>query len=441
MAVSALFACNKEISVPEDNNGVKLVKFSTTPITKTVFGTPDGTEIPTLWTNSHTVDVSLNLGECEHSSSPVVGSGGKTATFSVEIASDDSGNYNFYALSPSEAVEGVSSSDNYFEIIIPDDQTSSATSPDELAQIVYAKKAAGSTFPSSVTMEFNHVTAYGRIKLLNLALDGGDIYSVCLVAEENWAGNYYYYAEDNSPHSAGDLVENSATNTILVRTDRTENIWFGCAPVDLGGKHIDVIVYTSKGVFSKKIEIPDGKKFESGKVSAFNVDMIGISPASISKDLVDIFIGSVDTSTGLKRSLPEYNVLDLEITHNAYWHSASTYFADLQIEGHGGTAANLQKFAATKRFTRADDIPNGTVIVLKKGYSYRPDKWINLETKNNSKTRPGDVSAGTANNIAVVDDEWWGSFNYVGFNIAKVSGTLENMSELDDVLAVFVPKP
>ena len=427
MVVSALFACNKEISVTEDNNGVKLVKFSTTPITKTVFGTPVGTEIPTLWTDSHTVDVSLNLGECEHSSSPVVGSGGKTATFSVEIASDDSGNYNFYALSPSEAVEGVSSSDNYFEIVIPDDQTSSATSPDELAQIVYAKTAAGSTFPSSVTMEFDHVTAYGRINLQNLDLDGGVIYSVRLVAQENWAGNYYYYAEDNTPHSAGDLVEKSATNTILVRTDRTDNIWFGCAPVDLGGKHIDVIVNTSKGVFSKKIHIPTGKKFESGKVSAFDVDM------SMSKDLENIFIGK-------GYSLSEYNVLELEITHNTYWHSASTNYANLTT----GTSANCKRFASTQRFTKAE-IPEGSVIVLKEGYQYRPDKWIDLKTANTSTTRPDPVLASGANSVVVVDNDWWGSFSYVGFNIATEGltqlGLGDAQSVLDNVLAVFVPKP
>ena len=139
-------------------------------------------------------------------------------------------------------------------------------------------------------------------------------------------------------------------------------------------------------------------------------------------------------------SISDYDALELEITHNAYWHSASTYFADLQVSGHGGSSANLKRFAATQRFTKAE-IPNGTVIVLKQGYKYRPDKWIDLKTANTSSTRPGDVIANSANLIAVVDDAWWGSFNYVGFNIAKADNAqLDDQSELDDVLAVFVPK-
>ena len=299
-AASALLACNKETLVEETNTEPGVVQFSAGPITKTVFGTPGASTIPTLWTNTHKVALSLNLASTKQSTDPVVGGGGTTASFSAEISDDSSGDYNFYAVSPYNAVQSVNSTYKSFLINFPTAQTPSATSPDELAQILYAKTAAGSTFPTtSVNLSFSHLSAYGKIgELKNLALDGGEtVQSISLTADENWAGRYYYYAEDYSTFSAGDFQENSASSTITINTSSTTDIWFGCAPVDLGGKHVDVVVTTNLGTFSKTITIPAGKKFEPGKVAVFNIDMNGITRASLENytlvdDISDLTVGS-----------------------------------------------------------------------------------------------------------------------------------------------------
>ncbi len=298
-AASAIFACNKTSFIEETNTEPGFVQFSAGPITKTVFGTPAGSTVPTLWTDAYKVAISLNLATAKQSTTPVVSGGGTSASFSAEISDDSSGDYNFYAVSPYNAVQGINSSYKSILINFPTAQTPSATSPDELAQILYAKRAEGSTFPTSVSMTFSHISAYGKIgELKNLALSGGEtVQSVSLTAPQNWAGRFYYYAEDHDTNVAGDIVANSASSTITINTSSTTDIWFGCAPVDLGGQDVDVVITTNLGTFSKTITIPAGKKFQSGKVAVFNIDMNGIARSSLENytrvdDISDLTVGS-----------------------------------------------------------------------------------------------------------------------------------------------------
>lgn len=299
-AVSALFACNKiDEQIPETNNEPGFVQFSAGPVTKTVFGTPSGSSLPTLWTDTYEVALSLNLAPTKKSTKPVVSGGGASASFSAEIDDDTSGDYNFYAVSPYDAVFSVSDSYKSFGITFPTAQTPDATTPDEAAQVLYAKEAAGSTFPTSVALTFSHLSAYGKIgELKNLALESGEtIQSVSLTAPDNWVGRYYYYAEDNSTNNAGDFSESSASKTITITTSSTTDIWFGCAPVDLGGKTINVVITTDQGTYSKPITIPSGKKFESGKVAQFNINMAGITRDALEdytlvQDVADLTVGS-----------------------------------------------------------------------------------------------------------------------------------------------------
>lgn len=300
VAITA-FACAKETPVQETpvTENVKVVQFFTTPVTKTVFGTPSGSTLPTLWTDKYSVAVSLNYNTANKSTTPEVGDGSTTANFSAEIADDDSGAYKFIAVSPYDSYINASSSYTSVLFNVPTAQTPLAASPDEKAQILIGQYDAGSTFPASVTMNFEHLTAYGKISFSNLALeDGESVASVSLTASENWAGRYYYYVEDCSPYSAGDFSENSASATITITTNKTSDIWFGCAPVDLGGKTVDVVITTDAGkTYSKTITIPAGKKFTSGVVNAFTINMKGITPDgavvyTLVKDVANLTLGS-----------------------------------------------------------------------------------------------------------------------------------------------------
>ena len=276
-----------------------MVQFSTNPVTRTVFGTQVGSTLPTLWTDSYCVAISMNYLTAKKSTTPEVGSGSTTARFEAAIEDDSSGSYVFRAVSPYDSYVSINSSYKSVQFNVPTAQTPSATSPDEKAQILYGEEDAGSTFPSSVTMNFSHLTAYGKISFSNLALaDGESVASVSLTAAKKWAGRFYYYVEDHDPYNAGDFAEGSASATITITTTSTSGIWFGCAPVDLGGEEVEVVITTNKGTtYSKTVTIPAGKVFASGKVQEFTVNMSGIVADgavvyTLVDDVADLTLGS-----------------------------------------------------------------------------------------------------------------------------------------------------
>ncbi len=283
-ATSALFACTKEISVKDENPAqVKTVQFSTAPVTKTVFGTASGSTLPTLWTENMTVGISLNLAAAKESTQPVVANGGATATFSADLEAGENSYFVFYAISPYASVISTSADYKSVQVDIPSSQTPLEDSVDEKAQILVAKYDAGSTFPtSSVNLEFAHLTAYGKISFSNLALaDGETIASVSLTASKDWAGRFYYYMENSGSYSEGDIAPRTPAKTITLTTSSASDIWFACAPVDMGGESVKVVVTTDKGTtYTKNITIPSGKTFDSGKVNVFTVNMNGITADS-----------------------------------------------------------------------------------------------------------------------------------------------------------------
>lgn len=301
---SVFVACNKasenEVVDINESSNVRTVQFSAGEVTKTVFGTPSGTSLPTLWTDTKTVGISLNLVSVKQSSVPEVTNGGTNATFNVDIADDDSGDYTFYAVSPYSSVLGVQSTKSQVQVEIPTTQTPLANSVDESAQILVAQYASGASFPTtSVALDFAHLTAYGKLSFSNLTLAAGEsIASISLTASENWAGRYYYYFDDYDTYSAGDVIANSASKTITLNTSSSSDIWFACAPVDLGGQTVKVVITTDKSTtYTKNITIPAGKTFASGKVNAFTVNMNGIAADSADEyelvtDVDDLTVGS-----------------------------------------------------------------------------------------------------------------------------------------------------
>ena len=89
------------------------------------------------------------------------------------------------------------------------------------------------------------------------------------------------------------------------------------------------------------------------------------------------------------------------------------------------------------RFTK-EDIPVGSIIVVKEGYQYRPDGW-NSETANTTGVRPDE----THENIIHVDEAWWGNYILRGFNVSKIGKpTLSeaDYEEFRDAFIIYVPK-
>ncbi len=152
--------------------------------------------------------------------------------------------------------------------------------------------------------------------------------------------------------------------------------------------------------------------------------------------------------------LSKYTKLDLSVAFTSYWHSGQASNLPKLVYGTIKSANKFpsklfdgndtaKKYAATRIFEKSE-IPNGSLIVAVKGYQYYPDAWTTLDTPNLDGTRPAVVKASDKDSIVVVDDAWWGIFNYRGFDIGRVSSPAEptplQQSMLADKFAIYVPK-
>lgn len=140
----------------------------------------------------------------------------------------------------------------------------------------------------------------------------------------------------------------------------------------------------------------------------------------------------------------QYEEISYTVMHRGYYNSSAIQSSTCAAASPsnfvcayaGSIANNLSTFAGTKIFEKSQ-LPVGTLLVVKEGYQYRPEGWTALNTANASAARPGNVTTP----IVVVDDAWWGSFNYRAFNLTFVSGgTPEKQPDLESCFGIFIPK-
>lgn len=143
---------------------------------------------------------------------------------------------------------------------------------------------------------------------------------------------------------------------------------------------------------------------------------------------------AIFTDAGYK--LSDYEELVFPLHHKAYYNSQSG--STIIDARHGSTASNLVQFTCTDIFTRSQ-LPEGTVLVLKKGYQYRPEAWTALTSTNTSSARPQNVTT----QVVVVNTAWWGSWNYRAFNLAKEKNpnlTDAEQLTLRSCFGIYIPK-
>lgn len=269
-----LHSCQKNEPEQPVEKGMKVVHFYAEEInTKTAFDDPvDGT-YPTLWTaNDENVKISLNYATAVDAE-VIPSDDNKTASFKATMEDDESGSYQFYAMSPSSAqFNPISSATKSIGVVVPATQTHIEGSVDEAAQILFAKSETTAEFPESVNLSFKHALAYGKISFSNLDLGDAVITSVSLTASKNIAGRYNYNFETAT------LTENSAGSTITINTSNKSDIWFACAPVDLSnGGTMKFVINTTAGTYTRMVTFPADKgNFEAGNIAVFSVNMQGI---------------------------------------------------------------------------------------------------------------------------------------------------------------------
>lgn len=142
---------------------------------------------------------------------------------------------------------------------------------------------------------------------------------------------------------------------------------------------------------------------------------------------------SVPTAQAPKQpSIEDLYELEIEFVRG-YYHACEPggrHFDRIQ----GSELAN--QFYSTQIFTKKT-LPAGSIIVIESGWQYRPEGWIE-DAALAGNLRP----TGTTSAMIVVDDLWWGDFNYRAFNVSKTPLTsLLDLSEQDmvTVFKIYVP--
>lgn len=279
IAAMVVFAgCAKqEINEPAISE-TKTVQFYAESIgTKTAFGTPEDGTYPTLWSTNDAVKILVNLEQIANTEKEVFVSCSddfKSARFTAELATPEAESFTFYSISPADAFLGKSSAKGRLYVTIPAAQTPLTTSVDMAAQLLYASSETTETMPTSVELTYHHLTAYGKLSLTNLTPNVSSVSEIKLEAPEDVyiAGNWDYFVADGSFAVRSD----KGSNSIVLSTTNTNDIWFACAPVDMSGKKMTLTVTTDKGDLKKEITFPEDRKFKAGRISKFTVDMAGI---------------------------------------------------------------------------------------------------------------------------------------------------------------------
>lgn len=264
-SVLAMASCQKEQNITNSED-LTVVSFSTSEIqTKTAFGdkTAEG-KYPTLWTGNEIVGVAYNGGSV-NKENITSSTDGKSASFEIAFAQDaNATSHNFYVISPADAFLGMNKDSAKGHIKIETTQTPGEGTCDPAAQVIAASHKS-ETFDTQVNLAFSHVTAYGNLSII-LPENAGAVSKISLTSSKNIAGRFYYDFN-------GSLEESTASATISLLTSKVSDIFFACAPADLSGGKLDIIVTTENGTYEKSIDLT-GKtlKFESGKISKFTVN-------------------------------------------------------------------------------------------------------------------------------------------------------------------------
>lgn len=332
-AVLCVGSCAQREEMPamEEEQGIRVVHFNATEIrSKAAFGEAENGMRPTLWTDNDTeLKLSLNYGGAI-AAAVTPSQDHVTASFDAAIDfSGLSGPYTFYAVSPSSAAKALSPSREAWKVSIPCEQTPSALSADEGAIIVAAssEEFASAAQISAVSMSFSHLTAYGRFSLDNLALEEGETVSaVELTVTTPIVGDWYWKCEPELGEH--ELIDYGASSTLTIHTSSTSDIWFGCAPVEVGDEALFVEVHTNLGVHEQLTAFPEGCKFTAGECAVFSVDMDGAdftaagsgsgggTPVTVSMDTFSSISGYVDGDTNVSYEASQGDALNAPVVNS-----------------------------------------------------------------------------------------------------------------------------
>lgn len=162
------------------------------------------------------------------------------------------------------------------------------------------------------------------------------------------------------------------------------------------------------------------KPFEVTKVTA-------AKPAGTAAELET----DEDIFKSLGKNIGDYTLLNWPREVQSYYNSTH----GMEFYCHStSSASNVPNFISSVLLTK-ENLPNGSIIIVDKGYQYRPEGWVSMTSSNTSATRPGNTAA----RFVETNDAWWGSFTIRAFNLSATA--TRAMTEADIAhLRIYLPK-
>ena len=151
------------------------------------------------------------------------------------------------------------------------------------------------------------------------------------------------------------------------------------------------------------------------------------------QDIIELTADDKAYLTGIGLNPDNYVKVALDYTLFAYYNCSS----NMNSAPNGKVDNNLVNFISTRPIAK-DEIPNGSIIRVDKGYQYRPEGWPDLNTSIASGTRPANVVGDKDINYVVVNDAWWGSWTICGFNLSAASARTMKAEEIAH-LRIYIP--
>ena len=210
-------------------------------------------------------------------------------TFGVTLPASSESTFDYYALYPSSANKGLSSSNKAnLKVELSSEQTPTATSFDGKNDILVAKAITGLTSqPTELNFAFKRMIAVGKMKFTNIN-STENVQKVTFKATgKTLAGRSYLNVTTGKAEEYGYF--GSRDNVVLDYTGETiaangMTAYFCVWPFSVAaGEEITVTVNTDSKVFTKVITAKKALTFTEGRVTSFTVDFDGIVGADNAK--------------------------------------------------------------------------------------------------------------------------------------------------------------
>ena len=300
---AALLSCaREEFRVPSEGASGDVAVLDVTgsiPATRTSFGALSNGVYPVSWSAAgESVRLYERVDGASWSDKNVSlaytpSDGLTTASFKFNIVPQIASRFDYYVVYPANGltyqIKNTDAQDKWLNTIrlgTAGTQVPRADGVDSRFTYLIGKKDGLTKQPSSLDVEFNHILAYGKMTVRNLAIASTDSLSAIRIAfnDKSHVVGFIDYRIDED---RVDLTRASASKQYIdinpknlkVSPDGFD-VWFAIAPMTVAaGESMTFSFTTGAGDVTKTVFIPEGKpmEYKRGRVLEFAVDMTGTS--------------------------------------------------------------------------------------------------------------------------------------------------------------------